>query len=108
MIRILPLSQSESNYEILITLEDVDYILRFLWSERDHHWYMTISDSSGSAIITGVKVVCDAPLASHVTDERIWPGQLWCVDMTRYGVDPGLRDLGTRTKLIYIDQEHIV
>ena len=105
MIRTIPLPQNESNFDQLETLDGSDYIFHFLWNERNSHWYMTIRDSAGDDIVTGIKVVADIPLVVHETDERLFPGSLWCVDMTGAGVDPGLRDFGTRCQLRYVDEE---
>ncbi len=103
MIRLIPLSQVESNYPLMVTMDDVDFILYLLWNERDGHWFMTIRDSAGSDIVSGVKVVVNIPLVVHETDGRIFPGQLWAIDTTGSETDPGLRDFGTRVKLIYVD-----
>ena len=105
MVRLIPISQNESNITQLSTLDGSDYIFRFLWNERDAHWYMTIRDSASVDIITGIKVVCDIPLAVHEASDDMFPGSLWAVDTTGNGVDPGLRDFGTRVRLIYVDED---
>jgi hypothetical protein len=107
MIRTIPLSQVESNFDQLVSLDGVDYTLAFLWNERDAHWYMTVRDSAGDDIATGIKVVTDIPLLVHETDDRRWPGVLWAVDTTGSETDPGLRDFGTRVLLRYVDEESV-
>ena len=107
MIRDIPTSTVESNYEQVVTLDGTDFILRFLWNERDSHWYLTIRDSAGDDIATGLKVVADVPFDAHETDDRRPAGQLWTVDTTGVGEDPGLRDLGRRVLLAYVDAESV-
>jgi hypothetical protein len=108
MIRRIRTSTKESNYEQVTSLDGVDFILRFLWNERDNHWFLTIRDAAGSDIITGIKLVADIPVGAHLTDERRPEGQIWTVDMTGAGVDPGLRDLGERVILSYVDSVSVV
>jgi len=105
MIRDIPLTQTESNFTKLVTLDGEDYNFRFLWNERDGHWFMTIRTSGGDDIIAGIKVVADIPLVTHDADSRLFPGELWAMDTTGAGVDPGLRDFGTRVRLAYVDEE---
>jgi hypothetical protein len=107
MIRKIQTSTKESNYEQVTSLDGEDFILRFLWNERDNHWYLTIRDSAGSDIITGVKLVADIPIASHVADEDMPAGQIWTIDMTGAGADPGLRDLGARVLLAYVEESSV-
>lgn len=107
MIRKINTSISESNYEQLVALDGEDFILRFLWNERDSHWYLTIRDSSGIDIATGFKIVADVPFAVHVASGMMPHGQLWIIDTTLAGVDPGLRDIGGRVLLIYVDLENV-
>ncbi len=107
MIRVIPASQTESNFPLVVTLEGQDYIFAYLWNERDSHWYLTVRDSSGSDIVTGIKVVADVPFYVHESDERWPPGDIWIRDTTGSETDPGLRDLGTRVKVVYVDEEDV-
>jgi hypothetical protein len=88
-------------------LEGVDYTIKGLWNERDSHYYLTIKDASGNDIVTGIKVVADIPFCVHESDDRWFPGVLWVIDSTGSETDPGLRDFGTRVKLIYVDEANV-
>ena len=107
MIRFITLPTNESNFEQIMTLDGEDFIVWCLWNERDHHWYMTLRDSSGEDIVSGIKVVSDAPFSVHCSDSRMPLGVLWIVDTTGSETDPALRDFGTRTKLVYVDEESV-
>ena len=107
MIRQIPLTQVESNYSQTVTLDGEDYTFRFLWNDRDRHWYLTVRDVAGDDILAGIKVVADIPITTHCSDDRIYPGELWVIDTTGAGQDPGLRDFGSRVLLYYVDEEDV-
>lgn len=108
MIYNVATSTDKSNYEQVVTLDGEDFIIRLLWNERANHWFMTLRDSAGTDIVTGFKVVADIPFAVHCVDERIPAGQLWIVDTTGAGADPGLREFGARVRLLYADEDSAV
>ena len=105
MIYLVPLTSSDSNYEQIVTLDGVDYTLRFLWNTRSGYWFLTIRNGDGDDLVTGRKVVADTPFANHDTAAGMPPGQLWFVDLTQQGLPPGLRDLGSRVVLLYVDKD---
>lgn len=96
----IPLISTESNYERIVTLNGVDFILRFFWNDRAGGWFLTIRDSAGNDLITAQRLVAHYPFAYHATIEGTPAGQLWVVDSDGKG-DPGLRDLGIRVHLMY-------
>ena len=105
MIIHLPTSTAESWYEQTVTLDGVDFLLRLEWSERQRRWYCDLETADGTALATGIKVVADRPLFERLTSDLRPRGQLWCVDRSGSGVDPDLRDLGSRCLLVYVDEE---
>jgi hypothetical protein len=109
MIRMIETSVVESNYEQVKELDGTNYTMRFLWNERDNHWYMTLKDSEGTDIVTGIKVVADAPFSVNNVLTDFPPGQIWFIDMTGTSPtpDPGLRELGARVRLFYIDEDSL-
>jgi len=108
MIRRLRTSVTESWYRETVTLDGSEYVLTFAWNERERRWYMDMETVDGTAIAHGVKIVADAVLLKGVTND-LRPRGLFCsVDMTAEGVDPDIRDLGSRVRLFYIDEEDTV
>jgi len=105
MIYLIPTSTKASNYEQTVSLDGTDYRIRLLWNGRDTHWYMTLRTAAGVDLVTGIKVVANIPFAVHVADSDMPAGQIWVLDTTGGGADPGLRDLGERVVLLYADEE---
>lgn len=93
-----------SNYEQIVTLDGIDYLLWLLWNDRSQHYFMTIRDADGIDLITARKIVVNIPFAVHDRIESAPVGQLWFIDTTGSGIDPALRELGQRVQLLYIDE----
>jgi hypothetical protein len=106
MIHLFSNSLIESWYEQTVALDGVDYLFRFMWSERERRWYMDMETADGTALATGVKVVADHDLLAHLTSDLRPPGILTCVDHSGEQRDPDLRDLGARVRIWYIDEEN--
>lgn len=82
-------------------LDGRDFLLRLVWNGRESRWYMTVSDSGGTVLVSGVKVLANWPLLSTTDDQpyRRWnpdlpPGDLIAVDLTTDGTPPGIDELG--------------
>ena len=104
MIHTVLTSAVESWYEQTVTLDGSDYSLRFAWCERERRWYMDLDTASGTRLRSGIKVVAARDLFERLTDDNRPPGRLYCVDRDGTGLDPDLRDLGSRVVLYYIDE----
>ena len=103
---LIPTSTTESQYSQTTTLEGRDYDLSFTWIEREDRWYLDIA-SGGETLLAGLKLVADWPLLRLQASELLPPGELVALDMTGEGRDPGLRELGERVKLFYIESEDL-
>ena len=89
-------------------LGGVDYLLTFVWSQREGHWLLTLSDADGSAIASGLCLVTAAYLLTRVVDSRRPPGELLVVDTSGANdVDPAFEDLGDRFALLYLDASEV-
>ena len=103
-IRIIRTPTNDSNYEFVVALDGVDYILRLLWNDRAGRWFMTVRDSSGIDLITARKLCANMPFAAH---DLVGPaGQLWTLCVSPE--DPGLRDLGEGAFLVYVEEANVV
>ena len=99
----LVLPSDTANFDLRVTLDDVDFVLRFEWNQREEKWYLTVSDADEDAILSGVKVVADYPLltlAKH--DSRCPAGQLLAVDSSGEGLDPHFSDLSGETPRVLL------
>ena len=68
---------------------------------------MSLRDADGNELATGRKLVAAIPWAAHDTIDGMPPGNLWIVDRNAADTDPGLRDLGDRVRLMYVDEDNV-
>lgn len=81
-------------------LDGREYVIAFVWNEREARWFFDLADENGDPIVSGVKVIPNFPLLRRVVDARCPPGELAAVDNT--GDAPILfSDLGTRAVFVY-------
>ena len=109
-----------SDYQQITSLDGSDFILRFLFNQREAKWYLDIADKDGVAIVNGIKIVVGISLLRKVTDARRPPGLLTAMDTTvrdiedfaagdqSLQIDPGLNDLGAGVILIYYPRAELV
>lgn len=93
-------------------LEGVEYVLTFEFSQREVCWYLSLSDSDGAEIVSGVKLVCNVPLLSKIQDDRAPEGLLFCIANGTDDTPPGLTDLLSspdgRCRLTYITSDEVL
>ena len=99
----IPLPTGVPQFVEQTQLDGLTFTIRIHWNERESAWYLEIGDVDGVVIVASRKLVANWPLLQRVTDERKPPGEIYCIDLTDEGVDPGLDDLGERVDLVYID-----
>ena len=107
-IRIIPTDPELSTYSQRVTLDGREYQVTLQWNQREAKWYVSLADADGAPIVDGVKVVANFPLLRTLTDRRAPPGEMFAMDRSGAGVDPGLRDLGRRVLLVYVDAADLV
>lgn len=119
MSEIIDNSTELNDYRQVTTLDGRDYVLRFLFNQREGKWYMSMADESDVSIVHGVKIVPLISLLRKVKDERKPPGLLMARDLTAADVDfsagekvvdldPGLNDLGAGVLLFYFLENELV
>ena len=106
-VRIIGLSNADPYFTKVVALDGVDFILEFQWNEREGRHYCAIKDAAGTEIVGATKVVVEIPWLAHEVSESMPAGQLWFIDMTGAGVDPGLLDLGRRVQLKYVEEANV-
>jgi hypothetical protein len=95
---------NQSNLTIDINIDGLLFHMTFVWNERASGWFLTLSDSAGDLIFDSIRVVVNFPLFVLGRDSR-WPGgNLITLDTTGQGIEPGLRDLGSRVVLYYVKE----
>lgn len=103
----IPLPTSNPHFVEQTQLDGLTYTLRIHWNEREEAWYLELGDVDAVPIVASRKLVADWPLLQRVKSERKPPGEIYVIDLTGMGIDPGLDDLGKRVDLIYIDAAEV-
>lgn len=93
----------QSSWVQRTTLDGVDYLLTFQWSQRAGHWYLSLSDADSNPIASGRLITTSWRLLRGVNASNRPPGDFVCVDTLGDGWDPGFSDLGDRFLLLYGD-----
>ena len=91
-------------YDFAVELDGALFSFAMRWNDRDAAWYMSIADSLGVLIVSGVRVVPGWDLLRRSVDPRRPQGAIVAVDTTGGGM-PGLTDLGARVLLVYDSDE---
>jgi len=105
MIAVIPLTSTESVFSQVVSLDGVDYVLRFRWNDRALRWFWRLEDIDGTVLLGDRKLVADLPLLYHYSGGELPPGELWSVTVS--GVDPGLLDLGADAALMYVSEDSL-
>lgn len=94
-----------------VTLDGAEYLISLAWNQREGKWYLALSDSEGTPILSGVKVVADFPLltlAKH--DSACPPGEILASDTSGQGLDPFYDDMSgdsPRVILMYATKDEV-
>jgi hypothetical protein len=105
--RLIRITGTTGKFQQVVPLEGETYTFLFRWNARASRWFLTIRDDAGADLITGKKIVADVPFHPHETNENLPPGQIRILDVSGEGADPGLRDLGKRVVLMYVDEDNV-
>lgn len=118
MIVELDTDSSVDYYDQLTQLDGVEYLLRFLWSERSGCWRLNIYDQDENPLALNVKLVVSGPkpkdkpapsLLRRFKDPRLPQGRLYIADMSGQFEDVKEKtELGTRCLLVYVTADEFV
>lgn len=104
-VRTLKSDPGRAAYRFSSTLDGRSWTLRIHHNQREGKLYATITDDAGVRQRAGVKLVANFPLLRLWSDtENRPPGELFALDPTQGGDDPGLDTLGDGFFLVYIDE----
>lgn len=116
MPSLIPTLPDEPNYSISSTLDGVDYVLTFRYSERENCFYLDLALTDGTVLCNGRKIVCNWSIwRTFNYDTRIPQGALLAIPATGAGDDPpgfdadGNGELGDgrRVQLIYLTAKEV-
>jgi hypothetical protein len=96
------LAATVTYFDQLTPLEGTEYLLRFLWSQRESAWYLNFYDQDSNPIAVGLRLNVSVSLLRRFRDARLPPGVLFCADMTGQNLDIQTQgELGARVLLVY-------
>lgn len=95
------LPSGETDYEFSTQLDDVTYVFRLLWNERDASWYLSVYDANLEPIALGLRCVLGVKLGGRRAHPFFANNMLSLYDSARSGVEAGIDDLGSRVKLLW-------
>lgn len=102
----LPFIPSVPSYRVSTTLSGVVYIFDVRWNTRDEAWYFDLLTEDETVIRHGIKIVLGTILAGRVST-RLPRGAFIAADLSGFGRDAGLDDLGSRVNVYFYTLEEI-
>lgn len=73
---IIPTSPDDPFYSQTSELNGVDYLLVFLYNQREGAYYLSLKTEDGVEIVSGLKLVCNTPLLAYHRSANTPPGEL--------------------------------
>ena len=104
----IPTDTTVTNYEFFVLLDNVEFLLRFLFNDRDQSWILNILDSNEVLIRAGLKVVNEFPLLRLWQDLNRPAGELLGANEGQVLDPPSLNQLGTDVVLTYLDEAELI
>ena len=100
---------SDAFYAYTMTLEGRPYVFDFRYNQREDVWYLSLALPDGTALITGVKIVCGTNLLRLCSSTDKPPGLLTAMTNNENDTAPGLDELGEekRVTLTYFTSDEI-
>ena len=92
-------------YTFQVELDGLVYRISLQFNTREGFWYLSLADSSGDEIRSGIKVVVNWPLLRLAVEGASLPGSLFAIDTTDADLPPGIEDLGESVLLTYVEEE---
>ncbi|OAJ35360.1 phage baseplate plug family protein [Piscirickettsia salmonis] len=107
MAEIIRLNSTYSNYTETVSLEGTAYIFTMRWNTRDETWRISIADTDGNAILSGLKLLPYSPLVQRYKLTNFITGELIGINTANQYEPPTRNNLGTDFKLFYLTQDEI-
>ncbi|MFZ5440457.1 MAG: phage baseplate plug family protein [Myxococcota bacterium] len=104
----LPITQSSSHFSFATELDGRTWQFTFRWNHRAEQWVMSIADSEGNQVLTGLRVVIDFPLLARFRGREALPaGDIVARRTSGAKADPGFEDLGRSVQLYYLSADDL-
>ncbi|ODN41076.1 phage baseplate plug family protein [Piscirickettsia litoralis] len=103
----IPLSSKLPNYTQTTSLEGTAYQFDVRWNTRDETWRISIADTDGNPILSGLKLLPYSPLIQRYKIEGFIEGELMGINTTNEFEPPNRKNLGSDFKLFYLSKDEI-
>lgn len=103
----LPIEPGEPFQEFSTTIEGQTYGFAFQWNERRGIWSMSIFESNGAAIATGLSVVVGIYIG-NTRPHPLFSSGVFVVRTAGKLVDPGFNELGVTAFVAFISMSELV
>lgn len=101
----IPLSSQLSHYKQTTSLEGTAYQFDVRWNTRDETWSISIADTDGNPILSGLKLLPYSPLIQRYKIEGFIEGELVGINTTNEFEPPNRDNLGSDFKLFYLSKD---
>jgi hypothetical protein len=106
MYQLIDTATDSTYWDQSVTLEGIEYLFEFFWSDRETCYYLNIYDQDENPIALLIRLVIDWRILRRFSDPRLPPGILALSDTSGAGADIGARsDLGARVILFYVTSD---
>lgn len=103
----IPLTPSETNYRLLVPLDEETFSFDVRWNSRDAAFYIDIRQDDETPIALGLKLVLGAPIGRHCTHPFFVEHFLKMIDSTDSGLDATFDDIGDRVVLLHLSRKSL-
>lgn len=105
-IQRIPLTPNVVDQQITVILDNNPYLLRVVWNERFKYFSLSLFQTSGEPIVTGIKMVAMYNLTFRFVDDHMPIGDLYFIREKGSYKRPAFEDLGVTTFLWYANPEN--
>lgn len=92
----IPFLLSDTNYRLIVPMEDWTLAFDVRWNSTEEGWYMDIYEEDNSPIAINVKIVLGVTLGRRSHHEFFKDHIITVTDTAGSGLDAGFDDLGSR------------
>lgn len=108
----IPFVPGDTNYRLVVPLDNIDYLFDVRWNSRDNvdpvtgeargAYYFDLREADETIIEIGIKVVLGVRLGRTSTHPFFDVHVLQPIDLSGQGKDAGYDELGTRVQVLHM------
>jgi len=98
---LLPIDNSETEYTFDVLLSNQEYRFRIYFNNRLDTWFMDISETDSTRILSGLKLNANADLLKRFKKIKLPKGRIIGISTQNLPEDPTQATLGNNVVIIY-------